>query len=79
MANEELTKLPGGMLRYSYVLDENEAVAFEVFALSEVAAPYKRRFLEEIDNQDWIVDFGRSIQVSPFKADFVICTCDAAI
>ena len=79
MAHEELTKLPGGMLRYCYALDEDEAVAFEVFALAEVVAPYKQRLLDEIRNQDWIVEFGRTINESPFRADFVICTSDAAI
>ncbi|MBS1209972.1 MAG: hypothetical protein H6R19_2370 [Proteobacteria bacterium] len=78
MAREELTKLPGGVLRYSYVLDEDEATAFEVFTLADVTAPYKQRFLDEIREQDWIVDFGRDLQESPFRADIVICTSDAA-
>jgi hypothetical protein len=78
MAHEALTKLPGGMLRYSYVLDDDEAVGFEVFSLADVTVPYKQRFLEEIRNQDWIVDYGRDIVERPYKADFVMCTSDAA-
>ncbi|WP_018605885.1 hypothetical protein [Uliginosibacterium gangwonense] len=78
MAHEELTKLPGGMLRYSYVLDDNETKAVEVFALADVATPYKQRFLDEIHEQDWIVDYGCNLQDRPYKADFFICTTDAA-
>lgn len=79
MAHEQLTKLPGGMLRYNYVRDEDDAVALEVFVLADIAAPYKQRFLDEIHEQDWIVEYGRAINESPYKADFVICTSDAAI
>jgi hypothetical protein len=79
MANEELTKLPGGMLRYSYVLDDDKARVIEVFALAEVTTPYKQRFLEEIRDLDWIVEYGRDIKESPYRADFLICTSDAAI
>ena len=78
MAREELTKLPGGVLRYRYVLDEDESTAVEVFTLAELSAPYKQRFLDEIREQDWIVDYGRDILESPYRADIVICTSDAA-
>ena len=79
MAREELTKLPGGMLCYRYALDEDEATQVETFLLAEIEAPYRERFREEIDREDWIVEFGRQLAQSPFKADFVVCTCDAAI
>lgn len=79
MANEVLTKLSGGMLRYSYVSDADTSLAVEAFVLAEVAAPYKQRFREEIEGQNWIVEYGRKLNESPFKADFVICTADAAI
>lgn len=79
MANEELTKLRGGMLCYRYCLDDDQAQVCETHLLADIAPPYKRRFTEEIQNQDWIVEYGRKLPDSPFKADFVICTCDAAI
>ncbi|MDP5240572.1 hypothetical protein Q9Q94_13590 [Uliginosibacterium sp. 31-16] len=79
MANEELSKLSGGMISYRYVLDEDSTVAREVFALAEVPAPYRQRFREEIEHADWIVEYGRTLPEAPFKADFVLCTCDAAI
>jgi hypothetical protein len=79
MAREQVTKLPGGMLRYCYVLDEDAGVTREAFALSNVSEPYKDRFLETIGDKDWIVEFSRTLQESPYRADFVICTVDAAI
>lgn len=79
MANEVLTKLPGGMLRYSYASDEDAAAAFEVFVLAEVTVPYRQRFREQIEEENWIVEYGRRLTDTPFKADFVICTADAAI
>ncbi len=79
MAREDLCKLAAGMLRYRYVLDEDEATAVEVFTLAEIALPYKQRFKDEIADQNWIVEFGRKLEESPHKADFVICTADAAI
>lgn len=79
MAREQLTKLPGGMLRYCYTLDEDTDIIRETFALTNVGSPYKERFLETIEAKDWIVEFGRSLQESPFRADFLICTVDAAI
>lgn len=78
MAREDLCKLAGGMLRYRYVLDEDETTSVEVFTLADIAAPYKQCFKDEILEQNWIVEFGRKLEASPFKADFVICTSDAA-
>lgn len=78
MAHEELTKLAGGMLRYHYVLDGDTGATFDVFALAEIKAPYRQRFLDEIHNQDWVVEYGRDIPESPYRADFVICTTDMA-
>lgn len=79
MANEVLTKLRSGMLEYRYVSDDDVSVAFEAFALADIAEPYKQRFREEIQEQNWIVEFNRRITESPFKADFVLCTADMAI
>lgn len=79
MAHEELTKLTGGMLRYRYVLDEDGATAVESFVLASIGAPYRERFEDEIVRHDWIVEYGRTLTASPFHADFVICTADAAI
>jgi len=79
MAREQLTKLPGGMLRYCYALDEDAGITREAFSLSSVGSPYKERFLETISDKDWIVEFSRTLQESPYRADFLICTVDAAI
>lgn len=78
MANEVLTKLAGGMLRYSYASDDDDTVAFEAFALAAIAEPYKQRFRAEIDDQNWIVEYDRHVTESPHTADFLICTADAA-
>lgn len=78
MANEMLTKLPGGMLQYHYEADDS-AEAFEGFLLADIAQPYRQRFREQIADQTWIVEYGRRLAQEPFKADFVICTSDAAI
>ena len=67
MAREELTKLRDGMLRYNYVADQDETTAFEVYSLSEIAPPYKQRFQEEIQNQDWIVDYNRTLPRKPVQ------------
>lgn len=79
MAREQLTKLPGGMLRYCYTLDEDMESVREAFSLSNVSSPYRERFQETIEGKDWIVEYSRALQESPYRADFVICTVDAAI
>lgn len=79
MANEVLTKLPGGMLRYTYALDDDAGAVRESHALAELAAPYRERFREEIAELNWIVEYGRKLPDSPYKADFMLCTADAAI
>jgi hypothetical protein len=79
MANEVLTKRRNGMLEYRYVSDDDAALAFEASVLADIAEPYKQRFREEIQDQNWIVEFNRQIPESPFKADFVLCTADMAI
>lgn len=79
MAQELLTKLPGGMLRYHYTPDDDAAHEIDVFMLAEVPAPYRQRFRAEIEDQNWIVEYGRRLSDAPFRADFVICTADAAI
>lgn len=79
MACEKLTRLPGGMLRYSYMLDDDRSTTLESFTLTGMAEPYRERFFDKISNQDWIVEFDRKLPESPYRADFLICTVDAAI
>lgn len=79
MAMETLSKLAGGMLHYRYTPDDDSGRVLETHLLADIAAPYKQRFRDEIQEQNWIVEFGRSLGEPPFKADFVICTADAAI
>ena len=78
MAHEELNKLAGGMLCYRYALDEDATTRHETFQIAEVPEPYRQRFREEIDRENWIIQFGRPLPEAPYKADFVICTSDAA-
>jgi hypothetical protein len=79
MAMETITTLAGGMLCYRYVLDDDAARVIEGHLLAEIGVPYKERFREEMREQNWIVEYGRALDAAPFKADFVLCTADAAI
>ncbi len=79
MANEVLTKLRSGMLHYHYVQDESAGEVVDCHLLAEIDSPYRQRFRDEIADQNWIVEYGRKLAEAPFRADFVICTADAAI
>lgn len=72
MANERLTKLAGGMLRYRYAIDSSGEVAFDFNTLAEVGEPYQPWFREEIARRGWHVEFGRNLDETPYVADFVI-------
>lgn len=78
MANEQLTKLKGGMLRYRYAIDDSGEVAFDFNTLAEVGEPYQQWFKEEIQRRGWTVEFGRDLEEKPYVADFVIGTKEPA-
>lgn len=78
MANEQLTKLKGGMLRYRYAIDDSGEVAFDFNTLAEVGEPYQQWFKEEIQRRGWTIEFGRDLEEKPYVADFVIGTKEPA-
>lgn len=78
MANEKLTKLKGGMLRYRYAIDDSGEVAFDFNTLAEVGEPFQQWFMDEIQRRGWTVEFGRDLEEKPYVADFVTGTKEPA-
>lgn len=72
MANERLTRLKGGMLRYHYSIDRSGDIAFDFHTLAEVGAPYQQWFKDAIAARGWAVEFGRDLDDTPWVADFVV-------
>ena len=70
MANEKLTVLKDGMLRYRY--RAGGCMDFEFNMLCEVGEPYQQWFRDEIKRRDINVEFGRELDQSPWCADFII-------